>query len=62
MIGLMVLCDFCISYGRTVVAEYDGRTVFGSCSYMCLTHFTKFGMGLGRTVGQKILTKPSLDY
>lgn len=56
MIGLMVPCDFCISYGRTVVAEYDGRTVFGSCSYMCLAHFTKFGIGLGRTVGQRILT------
>ena len=40
---VMVLCDFCTNHGQVVIAEYDGRTVFGSCAYMCSGHFAKFG-------------------
>ena len=57
MMPVMVLCDFCMNHGQEVIAEYDGRTVFGSCAYMCSGHFAKFGTGLGQTRGQKIFTK-----
>jgi len=27
--SVKVPCDFCMSHGRVVIAEYDGRTTFG---------------------------------
>jgi len=48
------LCDFCRDKGATRPAEYDGRTVFGPCAYMCLSHFERFGQGLGYATGKRI--------
>ncbi|MFI5449558.1 MAG: hypothetical protein ACHQ03_07330 [Candidatus Bathyarchaeia archaeon] len=48
------LCDFCRDSGVTISAEYDGRTVFGSCAYMCRSHFERFGQGLGYATGKRI--------
>ena len=53
----MTLCDFCKDYGHEVAAEYDGRTVFGSCAYMCIRHFEKFGTGIGHALGSRIVGK-----
>ena len=47
-------CDFCRDSGVTIPAEYDGRTVFGPCAYMCLSHFERFGQGLGYATGKRI--------
>jgi hypothetical protein len=38
-----------------VPAEYDGRTVFESCAYICAGHFEKCGVGTGYAKGQRIL-------
>lgn len=49
-------CDFCkIDDGRTRKAEYDGKTTLGPWAFMCGAHFSKYGMGLGTGVGQKLI-------
>jgi hypothetical protein len=50
-------CDFCKQEGRDPPekAEYDGRTIYGPCAYMCQEHFDKYGVGLGEGVGQKLV-------
>jgi hypothetical protein len=53
------MCDFCRDRGTAIPAEYDGRTVFGSCAYMCPSHFERFGEGLGYARGSKILPEKS---
>lgn len=61
----MTLCDFCKDYGHEVAAEYDGRTVFGSCAYMCIRHFEKFGTGIGHARqpdSQKVETEATFFF
>lgn len=48
-------CDFCKGQGLDVPAKYDGQTTFGLWAYMCGAHYSKFGMGLGTGVGQKLI-------
>jgi len=45
-------CDFC---GKE--AKFDGKTVFGAWAYMCGTHFSQFGIGLGLGKGQELIEK-----
>jgi len=56
-------CDFCKedptkddAY-NDVDAEYDGATVMGPWAYMCGAHYSKYGMGLGLGVGQRLIVK-----
>jgi hypothetical protein len=49
-------CDFCkIDEHKTVPAKYDGKTVLGPWAYMCGAHYSKFGLGLGTGVGQRLI-------
>ena len=43
-------CDFC-----QTIAEYDGKTKMGPWANMCVAHFKKYGVGLGK--GQKLIEK-----
>jgi len=43
-------CNFCEND-----AEYDGATSVGPWAYMCETHFSQYGTGLGLGVGQKLV-------
>jgi hypothetical protein len=38
-------------------AEYDGKTTEGPWAYMCGAHYSKYGMGLGTGVGQRLILK-----
>ncbi len=42
-------CDFCER-----LAEYSGKTLFGSWADMCEIHFKIYGAGLGIGLGQPI--------
>jgi hypothetical protein len=51
-------CDFCqMDDGKTVPALYDGKTTEGPWAYMCGAHCSKYGMGLGTGVGQRLILK-----
>jgi hypothetical protein len=51
-------CDFCvIDDDKITPAEYDGKTVTGPWAYMCGAHYSKYGMGLGTGVGQRLILK-----
>lgn len=51
-------CDFCkIDDDKIIPAEYDGKTVMGPWAYMCGAHYSKYGMGLGTGVGQRLIVK-----
>jgi hypothetical protein len=44
-------CDFGCGYE----AKFDGRTVMGAWAYMCVDHWTEYGVGkLGTGYGQKL--------
>ncbi len=45
-------CDFCEED-----AHYDGKTTYGPWASMCLTHFDRWGVGLGLGLGQKMVVK-----
>lgn len=45
-------CDFCDR-----PAAFDGKTTEGPWAYMCEPHFTRFGIGLGMGVGQRLILK-----
>ncbi len=43
-------CDFC-----SLLAHYDGKTVYGSWGNMCNIHFAMVGVGLGTGKGQRLV-------
>ena len=43
-------CDIC----QQKQADYDGRTIYGTCAFMCLTCFKRYGVGLGIDKGQRL--------
>ena len=50
-------CSFC-----SKIADYDGRTRFGSWAYMCTLCFLMFGVGLGLGKGQELMVQKGGDY
>lgn len=45
-------CDFCEE-----TAKYDGNTLYAGWANMCLTHFDRWGVGLGLGLGQELVLK-----
>ena len=49
-------CEFC---GKE--ASYDAKTIMRPWAYLCLTHFKKYGIGLGLGKGQKLVLKAPIQ-
>lgn len=47
------VCGFCTRNATQYNYFIDGKTIFGSWALMCLECFEKYGVGLGRGLGQK---------
>jgi len=43
--------------GKSVPAEYDGKTVMGPWAYMCQPCFEHYGVGLGMGRGQRLMVR-----
>lgn len=59
------LCDVCKVNGNgetTVLAQYDGRTTSGQWAFMCPTHFTLHGVGVGLGRGQKLTIRNDVSH
>lgn len=55
-------CDFCKEdLDKDVPANFDGRTIFGMWANMCVTHFLRYGTGLGTGVGQILIPLKGTD-
>jgi len=53
-------CDFMPCKVDKVQAQYDGATVLngGSWAYMCESHYSQYGTGLGLGMGQRLIIVP----
>ena len=54
-------CNFCTQKGIERTAYIDGKTTYGSWSYMCKKCFQEYGIGVGQGRGQLLLYNPDND-
>ncbi len=53
-------CDICTHLrGERAAAAYDGATIQGPWANMCEADFGRYGVGLGRGRGQRLVVRPA---